>query len=346
MLLFKETVDVLWAGSASWSVLEIIAESAEVVDVEGGAELDGVIVCASHVLLEESIFASVDEAVVVDVHLFEEAIDVGRAGLVVFQVRNDGLDAVEGTGWDLHVALDVCIERVELLVEEDATNWDCNEYGEGVECGDHVRIPNVVCGSGAICGLLRGILFLRGLVGSIVVVLVKVANERVRGVGQRVASEYDAKGLDHEQDGGLHGVPPADGGVETNWVSSGLGNSEGNLLPDVACEHDRQDDDDKSPQVPRQDYKHLVQVQIVREIRVISIGKVITICEANPWVNGLDDDECSGSEAHAHRNEVHSVDPILGTQFAGVETIEDFPSEEVLGQAEQAREIQERTEAS
>ena len=127
-----------------WLVEALGAESSCRVDGELAAELGGVLLGAAHEVLEGGIFASLEVAIVVQVHSLEDVVNIGDAGLVVLDVSDDGADPVVVASVDIEIALWGVIEWLERVVEDHAAKRNSSGNDEVVDVFDEMHDKHIL----------------------------------------------------------------------------------------------------------------------------------------------------------------------------------------------------------
>lgn len=133
-----------------WLVEALGAESSCGGDGELAAELGGVLLGAAHEVLEGGIFASLEVAIVVQVHSLEDVVNIGHAALVVLDVSDDGADAVVVASVDIEIALWGVIEWLETVVEDHTTKRNSSGNKVVVEVLDEMHDKHVLLKSIAL----------------------------------------------------------------------------------------------------------------------------------------------------------------------------------------------------
>jgi hypothetical protein len=89
---------------------------------EFAGEFGGVLLRTSHEVLEDSIFASLNMAISIDVHFLHNVQNVRHAGVVVLDVFDNILNTIVLAGWGGgEVALDIAVVKWVEYEEEDVT---------------------------------------------------------------------------------------------------------------------------------------------------------------------------------------------------------------------------------
>lgn len=216
-------------------------------------------------MLEDSILASVNVSVTVEVLNGESSVDGGKAFLSVGHCVEDGEETAEGSKGDnivLEVTLQGIVVSAVLECENLSTNRDGLEYQHSEESSDQM-VFNIFSDTGAIDINIAWIGLLCSLILLIIIVFIHKTNEFISCRTNGVSADHSSHTGYHAEDENFDGFDVEKWSLSTSAIGFSLSDSGISGFPDLRSTDQSNDYCNESPELLLGEDGNFIVAQVV-----------------------------------------------------------------------------------